>query len=88
VRAVIGLGRGLDLPVIAEGVETEDQRSFLLSESCSAIQGFLIGRPLPMEHYARLVGRKPEADSDPDAAASPRTIAITSPDYRARASLQ
>jgi diguanylate cyclase (GGDEF)-like protein/PAS domain S-box-containing protein len=88
VRAVIGLGRGLDLPVIAEGVETEDQRSFLLHEACSAIQGFLIGRPLPMEHYARLVGRGPQNDSDPDGEVSSRTIRPTSSGYRAGASMQ
>jgi len=56
VRAVIGLGRGLDLPVIAEGVETQDQLSFLSHEECDEIQGFLIGRPCPMAHYAPVVG--------------------------------
>jgi diguanylate cyclase (GGDEF)-like protein/PAS domain S-box-containing protein len=87
VRAVISLGRGLDLPVIAEGVETEDQRSFLLREACSAIQGFLIGRPLPVEQYARLVGRGTQADPDADAAESALTISLTSPGHRASASL-
>jgi diguanylate cyclase (GGDEF)-like protein/PAS domain S-box-containing protein len=86
VRAVIGLGHGLDLPVIAEGVETEDQRSFLLREACSAIQGFLIGRPLPMEQYARLIGRGPEPGSDPDAAAP--TVSMTLPACRANSSLR
>jgi len=52
IRAVIGLCRGLDLPVIAEGVENEDQRSFLRQEHCGEIQGFLIGRPLPIANYA------------------------------------
>jgi predicted signal transduction protein with EAL and GGDEF domain len=61
IRAVIGLGRGLDLPVVAEGVETEAQRSFLSDESCDEIQGYLIGRPQPMRAYAALVGRDPEA---------------------------
>jgi diguanylate cyclase (GGDEF)-like protein/PAS domain S-box-containing protein len=87
VRAVISLGRGLDLPVIAEGVETEDQRSFLLREACSAIQGFLIGRPLPVEHYARFVGRAPQEDPDSDAAGSPQTIPVSQA-YRASRSLQ
>jgi diguanylate cyclase (GGDEF)-like protein/PAS domain S-box-containing protein len=87
VRAVINLGRGLDLPVIAEGVETEDQRSFLLREACSAIQGFLIGPPLPVEQYARLVGRVTQEDSDSDTAESTLTMSLTSPGYRASASL-
>ncbi|MBV5265410.1 EAL and GGDEF domain-containing protein [Pinisolibacter aquiterrae] len=54
IRAVIGLCRGLDVPVIAEGVETEDQRAFLREEHCGEIQGFLIGRPLPIASYAEM----------------------------------
>jgi diguanylate cyclase (GGDEF)-like protein/PAS domain S-box-containing protein len=57
IRAVIGLGRGLDLPVMAEGVETEQQRTFLTRESCDEIQGYLIGKPRPIGDYAELVGR-------------------------------
>jgi hemerythrin-like metal-binding protein len=57
VRAIIGLGRDLHLPVIAEGVETEDQRAFLERERCHEIQGYLIGRPRPIVDYADLVGR-------------------------------
>jgi diguanylate cyclase (GGDEF)-like protein/PAS domain S-box-containing protein len=57
VRAVIGLGRGLDLPVVAEGVETKDQLAFLSHEACDEIQGYLVGRPAPIESYSELVGR-------------------------------
>jgi len=56
VRAVIGLARGLNLPVLAEGVETEQQRTFLAREHCEEIQGFLIGRPLPIDEYSSLIG--------------------------------
>jgi diguanylate cyclase (GGDEF)-like protein len=58
VRAVIGLTRGLDIPVVAEGVETEDQLEFLAAERCDQVQGYLIGRPAPIEQYAEYVGRK------------------------------
>ena len=60
IRAVIALGRGLDLPVVAEGVETEEQLNFLRSENCNEIQGYLVGRPKPIEDYAEVVGRKPK----------------------------
>jgi diguanylate cyclase (GGDEF)-like protein len=55
VRAVIGLARGLEMPVIAEGVETKEQLAFLSGESCDEIQGFLVGRPQPIEQYSSLV---------------------------------
>jgi diguanylate cyclase (GGDEF)-like protein len=58
VRAVIGLGHGLGLPVMAEGVETAEQLAFLARESCDEVQGFLIGRPSPIDDYAEVVGRK------------------------------
>jgi diguanylate cyclase (GGDEF)-like protein len=57
VRAVIGLARGLEVPVVAEGVETHDQRAFLSDERCDNIQGYLIGRPRPIDDYAELLGR-------------------------------
>ena len=56
IRAVIGLGRGLDLPVVAEGVETKEQLAFLSREACDEIQGYLVGRPAPIESYSELVG--------------------------------
>ena len=51
VRAVLGLGRGLGLPVLAEGVETEDELSFLDDESCEEAQGWLIGRPASIDTF-------------------------------------
>jgi diguanylate cyclase (GGDEF)-like protein len=60
IRAVIALGRGLGLPVLAEGVETEEQMRFLARENCDEIQGYLVGRPLPIEDYAEAAGRGPK----------------------------
>jgi diguanylate cyclase (GGDEF)-like protein/PAS domain S-box-containing protein len=59
IRAVIALGRGLSLPVMAEGVETAEQLSFLTQERCDGIQGYYVGRPKPIADYAELVGRAP-----------------------------
>jgi diguanylate cyclase len=57
IRAVIGLGKGLNLPVLAEGVETQAQLDFLVGEGCSEIQGYLLGRPQPIGFYNDLTGR-------------------------------
>ena len=45
VKAVVGLGHGLNLEVIAEGVETVQQLELLRSERCDAVQGYLLGKP-------------------------------------------
>ena len=58
VRAVIGLGHSLSVPVLAEGVETEAQHAFLVQAGCDEVQGYLTGRPLPIEDYVELVGRR------------------------------
>jgi EAL domain-containing protein (putative c-di-GMP-specific phosphodiesterase class I) len=55
VRAVIGLGRSLKLPTVAEGVETLDQFNFLSEAHCSGVQGFYIGRPEPIASYTELI---------------------------------
>jgi EAL domain-containing protein (putative c-di-GMP-specific phosphodiesterase class I) len=55
---VIALGRGLAMPVVAEGVETKQQLEFLGREACAEVQGYLIGKPLPIGAYADTVGRR------------------------------
>ena len=57
VRAVIDLGHGLEMSIIAEGVETIEQLTFLAREGCDGVQGYLLGKPLPIGQYAGLVGR-------------------------------
>jgi diguanylate cyclase (GGDEF)-like protein len=47
MRAIIGMGRELKLHVVAEGVETKDQLSFLRIQGCAAYQGFLFSKPVP-----------------------------------------
>jgi diguanylate cyclase (GGDEF)-like protein len=48
-RAIVTLGETMGLSVIAEGVETEEQRDYLASIGCRAYQGYLFGRPVPPE---------------------------------------
>jgi EAL domain-containing protein (putative c-di-GMP-specific phosphodiesterase class I) len=55
VRSIITLGRGLNLRVVAEGVETEEQAEFLRTHRCDEIQGFLFSRALPPEELTRFV---------------------------------
>ncbi|MFC5326683.1 bifunctional diguanylate cyclase/phosphodiesterase [Bradyrhizobium oligotrophicum] len=57
LRGVIGLARGLELPVTAEGVETRAQLDVLTRAGCDLVQGYLIGRPGSIDGYAGIVGR-------------------------------
>lgn len=52
VRAIVGLGHGLGMQVVAEGVETVAQRDLLLKEGCDLAQGHLITRPMPLVEFA------------------------------------
>jgi EAL domain-containing protein (putative c-di-GMP-specific phosphodiesterase class I) len=45
------------MSIVAEGVETQEQLSFLADEGCDAVQGYFIGKPAPIGQYAALVGR-------------------------------
>jgi EAL domain-containing protein (putative c-di-GMP-specific phosphodiesterase class I) len=51
VEAIIALARKLKLETVAEGVEFESQRNFLIHGGCSSMQGFLLGRPIPMAEF-------------------------------------
>ena len=62
VRTVLGLGRGLGLPVLAEGVETVGEMKFLRDQNCDEIQGYLIGRPSDIEDFRAFTHN--EAPSD------------------------
>jgi diguanylate cyclase (GGDEF)-like protein/PAS domain S-box-containing protein len=53
-QTVISLGRAMGLSVIAEGVETDAQREFLLSLGTHSFQGYFYSRPLPQEDFERL----------------------------------
>jgi EAL domain-containing protein (putative c-di-GMP-specific phosphodiesterase class I) len=50
-RTIVALGTSLGLSIVAEGVETEEQRDFLARIGCYAYQGFLFGSPVPIEQF-------------------------------------
>jgi diguanylate cyclase len=56
VRAVLALGKSLDIPVLAEGIETDDQIAILRAEGCDEGQGFLLGRPSAAADLAKQGG--------------------------------
>ncbi len=58
VFSILGLGRALGRPVVAEGVETEEQLALLRAQGCNEVQGYLIGKPQPIENYASLTANK------------------------------
>ena len=61
-QSIISLSKAMGLSVIAEGVETEEQRDFLARLGCHSYQGFLFSRPVPLEEF-RLLLPKPSANS-------------------------
>ncbi|PKO35331.1 MAG: diguanylate cyclase [Betaproteobacteria bacterium HGW-Betaproteobacteria-7] len=57
VSAIVAMGNALRLNVVAEGVETEEQRAYLIEHGCRGFQGYLFGRPMPFADFdARLAG--------------------------------
>jgi EAL domain-containing protein (putative c-di-GMP-specific phosphodiesterase class I) len=54
ITALVALGHGLKLEVVAEGVETQEQLTFLRSVRCDGMQGYLLSRPLPAQDATNL----------------------------------
>lgn len=69
VRAVLTLGKSLEIPVLAEGVETNHQLEILRVEGCDEAQGFFLGRPKPV---GQIFHEKPIAEEDEASAFSGR----------------
>lgn len=55
VRTIIAMAQTLNLNVIAEGVETEGQRQLLVDNGCKAFQGYLFGKPIPIDQFEALL---------------------------------
>ena len=58
VKTIIGISQSLEFEVIAEGVETEEQKAFLMNHGCNNFQGYLFSKPLILEQFEYLI--KPE----------------------------
>jgi EAL domain-containing protein (putative c-di-GMP-specific phosphodiesterase class I) len=58
VSAVIGMGERMHMQVVAEGVETTEQRAFLQEQGCPEAQGYYFGRPMVAEEFAKLLRRE------------------------------
>ena len=63
LEAVLAMSKRLNLRVTAEGVETEEQLAMLRDQGCAEVQGFLVGKPLPIAAYADLTGAPPAPDN-------------------------
>jgi diguanylate cyclase (GGDEF)-like protein len=59
VRAMVAMAQGLGVEPLAEGVETEEQRAFLVEIGCPRMQGYLFSRPVPAADFARLLRLDP-----------------------------
>ena len=66
VRAVLGLGRGLGLPVLAEGVETHGELEFLRKESCAEAQGYFLGPPADIASFRQTTHGGARIDAGPN----------------------
>ena len=58
IKSVIALGKSMDFQIIAEGIETEEQRCLLKSLGCNEAQGFLFARPSPASEVSRMLTSK------------------------------
>jgi len=57
-KTIIGMAHNLKMDVIAEGVETLEQRNFLLANGCKKFQGYLYSKPLPIAQFEKLISEK------------------------------
>lgn len=74
IRAVLALGKSLEIPVLAEGIETQGQLSLLSAEGCDEAQGYLLGRPVPLFNIIESGQVKLATIAPPDAIACPNGI--------------
>jgi EAL domain-containing protein (putative c-di-GMP-specific phosphodiesterase class I) len=60
-EAIIAMGKSLNLTVVAEGVETLEQQTFLHDHNCDEMQGYFFSKPIPGDQFAELLRKRIEA---------------------------
>ncbi len=78
VRTILALAKSLDLQVVAEGVETAGQLSFLKLHGCEGFQGYLFGRPVPVEAFER-EHELPDSTAAQQAQTQAQALALSGP---------
>ena len=82
-QAIISMGKALGMTVVAEGVETVEQQTFLREQGCDEMQGYLISKPVPAREFAELLRAaaelaspplQPDDDTDPGLSGLKRTV--------------
>jgi EAL domain-containing protein (putative c-di-GMP-specific phosphodiesterase class I) len=71
VSTIVTLARSMGLEVIAEGVQTDAQRSFLVQQGCQHYQGFLFGKPVPADMFVQSLAALKQNDWQPS---TPQTL--------------
>jgi EAL domain-containing protein (putative c-di-GMP-specific phosphodiesterase class I) len=66
VRTIIAMSHGLNIKVVAEGVETDEQMRFLLRRKCDEAQGNFISKPVPQAEFCEVVRRYANNPSSPE----------------------
>jgi EAL domain-containing protein (putative c-di-GMP-specific phosphodiesterase class I) len=85
VSAIIVLAHGLDLDIVAEGVETEEQRKFLRLLRCDQMQGFLFSRPVPKDAIEQMLRSGANTTAQAHVAAdSSSSRTVSEPEFRER----
>ncbi|WP_285423887.1 bifunctional diguanylate cyclase/phosphodiesterase [Pseudomonas sp. efr-133-TYG-103a] len=64
VSAIVALGQALNLRIVAEGVETASQQSFLTRLGCDSLQGYLLGHPLPADRFMADISAAQQHESE------------------------
>ena len=62
VESIVSMAKNMSLPIIVEGVETQEQTNFLADLGCQYMQGYYFYRPMPVEEFENLIGDKRHLD--------------------------